>query len=166
MTDSQNSLLAALGVTGQEINLAGHTFKVYEFTVQQFGELLAVLESSLQKAAVTTDVVDLVNQTTTQRLTRDWVRFATESREFIYHMLAFGLGVSLDEARAISVKHLPALVREIAKVNASFFGELREMVKDIANIFPAAAGINLAMERAMQVAGHDTSPSPDEQVTA
>jgi len=139
MTDSQTSLLAALGVTGQEITLAGHTFSIYELEAVQVGILLEEAQG-LDKAGLS--IIKQINEETGVEeafFQRNYLGLAAAAKPVLLMLVGFSLGfdqecdaldvaarktAALAGAGKIATKHLPKLLAEIYEVNKSFFGEL------------------------------------------
>lgn len=131
-----NSLLSALFVAEQEIELGGSKFTIYELESQMVGLLLLEMEAAANSGVA---VLSLLNPSTgkdEQYFKNSWWKIGSEAQNVVFTLLAFSLGefdrneqgvpkARLENVRRISLKHIVPLLRAIAEANQSFFDELQ-----------------------------------------
>lgn len=177
MTDSQTSLLAALGVSGKELTLVGHSFKLYELEAVQVGILLDEAQG-LDKAGLS--VIKQINEETGAEeafFQRNYLGLAAAAKPVLLMLVGFSLGfdqeldaldvagrkaAALSGAGKIATKHLPKLLAEIYEVNKSFFGELIGTLQQM-GLIGADVAANLS---AFVTSGQGLSPASSGAATA
>lgn len=181
LQNKNTSLLAALCVSSNEVEIQGKTFTVYELESQMVGLLLLEMESAANAGVAVLSLLNPDSGESQQYFKSSWWKIGAAAQDVVFTLIAFSLqeierderGVPkaiLDNVRRLPVGFIPPLLTAIAGANQSFFGELQGIWEKLQTTNPGiASALNAVLnpqsnekQPENQAAGQSTSQPSNE----